>query len=155
VAVQLVALIRLATIIRAAPERVFDLMRDVDVHQESSSATGERAVAGVTSGLIGMGESVTWRARHLGVWQELTVVVTEFDRPWLFTDEMVRGAFKRMRHVHRFEATPEGTRMTDELDFEAPLGPLGRLAEVLFLTRYMRRFLEARAAFLKARAEVE
>lgn len=149
------ALIRLATIIRAAPERVFDLMRDVDVHQESSSATGERAVAGVTSGLIGMGESVTWRARHLGVWQELTVVVTEFDRPWLFTDEMVRGAFKRMRHVHRFEATPEGTRMTDELDFEAPLGPLGRLAEVLFLTRYMRRFLEARAAFIKARAEVE
>lgn len=45
--------------------------------------------------------------------------------------------------------------MTDELDFEAPLGPLGRLAEVLFLTRYMRRFLEARAAFIKARAEVE
>lgn len=149
------ARIRLTTIIHAAPERVFDLMRDVNVHQEGSSATGERAVAGVTSGLIGMGESVTWRARHFGVWQELTVAVTEFDRPWLFADEMVRGAFKRMRHVHRFEATSEGTRMTDEFDFEAPLGLLGRLAEVLFLTRYMRRFLEARAAFIKAKAEVE
>jgi ligand-binding SRPBCC domain-containing protein len=150
-----VARILLTTIIHAPPEQVFDLMRDVDLHQEGSSSTGERAIAGVTSGLIGMGESVTWRARHFGVWQELTVVVTEFDRPWLFADEMVRGAFKRMRHVHRFEAIPEGTRMTDELEFDAPLGLLGRLAERLILTRYMRRFLEDRTAFLKAQAEAD
>lgn len=149
------ALIRLTTIINAPHERVFDLVRDVGIHQEGASETGEKAVAGVTSGLIGLGESVTWRARHFGVWQELTVIVTEFDRPRLFVDEMVRGAFRRMRHVHRFDAIDEGTRMTDEFEFVAPLGVFGRLAEVVFLERYLRRFLQARATFIKATAEAD
>ena len=69
-------LIVLETRIRAPRERVFDLARSIDAHQSSTSGTSERAVAGVTSGLIGLGEEVTWRARHLGVTQHLTVRAT-------------------------------------------------------------------------------
>jgi ligand-binding SRPBCC domain-containing protein len=143
------------TITIAAPiEVVFDLARSVEAHQASTAWSGERAVAGKTSGLLGPGEAVTWRARHLGVVQELTGVITEFDPPRHFQDRMLRGPFKSLRHDHYFEPTADGgCLMRDVLEFEAPLGPLGRLAEALFLEAYMRRFLERRAMALKKLAE--
>src|SRR5262249_42879565 len=145
--------IRVATDIGAPPRRGFDLARSVDAHVESAAGTRERAVAGVTTGLLGPGDEVTWRARHLGVSQELASRITVFDRPHRFQDSMVRGAFAHLVHDHLFIATANGTKMVDVLDYAAPGGPLGRLAEKLFLTAYLARFLRQRAQMLKRLAE--
>lgn len=148
-------ILRFSTAINAPAERVFDLARSIDAHIASTEGTSERAVAGVTSGLIGEGETVTWEANHLGLKQHLTVRITRLQRPNFFEDEMVSGAFKRMHHRHEFIPTKTGTEMIDVFDFAAPLGPLGRLAEQLFLRAYMDRLLRARAAILKRLAELE
>ena len=146
-------IIELVTPIRAPIERCFDLSRSVEVHLASTGETGERAVAGVVRGLLGPGDEVTWRARHFGVWQLLTSRITEFERPHRFRDSMVRGAFARFDHDHFFEADAGGTIMRDRFDFTSPLGPLGRLADALVLTRYMRRFLVERNRVLREIAE--
>jgi ligand-binding SRPBCC domain-containing protein len=146
-------LIELETRIAAPQDRVFDLARSIDAHLASAHGTNERAIAGRTSGLIEQGETVTWEARHLGMTQQLTVRITAMNRPHSFEDEMVRGAFASMRHIHRFLPHGTGTIMRDEFQFAAPLGILGRTAEHAFLTRYMRTFLEKRALALKALAE--
>ncbi len=150
--------LELEVIVHAPIERVFDLARDIDAHVASAVGTEERAVAGKTSGLLGLGDEVTWEARHFGVLQRLTSRITVFDRPHHFRDSMVRGAFRRFDHDHFFEETTtrEGaaTRCRDVFDFAAPLGPLGALAERLFLERYMRRFLETRLRVLKELAEL-
>jgi ligand-binding SRPBCC domain-containing protein len=145
--------IELATAIAAPIERVFDLARSIDLHTNSTSSTGERAVAGVTSGLIGPGQEVTWRARHFGVWQSLTVRVTAFERPTHFADAMLRGTFRRMEHHHHFEPSSGGTTMRDVFTYESPLGILGRIADFVFLERYMRSFLIERNRVIKATAE--
>jgi ligand-binding SRPBCC domain-containing protein len=145
--------IELATPIAAPVERVFDLARSIDLHTSSTSGTGERAVAGVTSGLIGMGQEVTWRARHFGIWQSLTVRVTAFERPTHFADAMVRGAFRSMEHHHHFEEADGRTLIRDVFRFRSPLGILGRAADAVFLTRYMKAFLVERNRVLKATAE--
>jgi ligand-binding SRPBCC domain-containing protein len=145
--------IELSTSIEAPVDRVFDLARSIDLHTNSTSSTGERAIAGVTSGLIGQGQEVTWRAKHFGVWQSLTVRITDFERPGHFADSMLRGAFRRMEHHHYFEPSGSGTRMRDVFTFESPLGFLGRIADFLFLTRYMRSFLIERNRVIKAAAE--
>ena len=146
-------LIKLEIWIDAPIKRVFDLARSIDAHMLSTDGTEERAIAGRTSGLIELGESVTWEARHFGIKQQLTVKIVAFDRPHLFGDEMVSGAFSSMNHTHRFTETNGGTLMSDEFFFSAPLGILGRMAEILFLTRYMRNFLEKRSLCLKQLAE--
>ena len=110
-------------------------------------------MGGKTSGLLDLGDEVTWEARHFGVKQRLTSRITAFDRPRHFRDSMVKGAFRRFDHDHYFEQAPGGTRCRDVFDFDAPLGPLGWLAEHLFLERYMRRFLETRCRLLKDLAE--
>ncbi|MEM9479861.1 MAG: SRPBCC family protein [Verrucomicrobiota bacterium] len=147
------SVITLETEIHAPAERVFDLARSIDAHTASTSKTGERAVAGRTSGLIELGETVTWEATHFGVKQRLSVEITELDRPKRFRDRMINGAFAHMDHVHLFEPTSSGTRMKDEFQFSAPLGIFGRIAEKLFLTGYMRNFLCERNAILKRMAE--
>ena len=147
------AVIEIETAIDAPKERVFDLARSIDAHQDSTESTGERAVAGVTSGLLGPEEEVTWEARHLGVKQRLRVKMTRFDRPHYFQDIMLQGAFSRMQHDHRFAERDGKTVMSDRFEFESPLGFLGRLVDRVFLTSYMRRFIVRRNAVLKQAAE--
>jgi ligand-binding SRPBCC domain-containing protein len=147
--------VRLRTSIAAPPERVFDLARSIDAHQQSAEETHERAIAGVTHGLIGMGDEVTWEARHFGIKQKLTVRITGFERPFRFQDVMVSGAFKSMRHDHEFIAQPPGTLMVDHFEFESPLGILGRAVDRVFLEGYMRHFLVRRNQVLKTLAESE
>ncbi len=132
---------------------MFDLARCIDAHQDSTEGTHERAVAGVTSGLIGLNDEVTWEARHLGVTQRLTVRVTAFDRPSHFQDIMIKGAFKRMKHDHNFLEHLSGTLMIDRFEFQSPFGILGSIVDRIFLAGYLRRFLVRRNSVLKKLAE--
>lgn len=145
--------IAIKTTIAAPPEVVFDLARDMDFHVQSLAHTGERAVGGVMAGLIALGESVTFEARHLGVTQRLTTRITAFDRPCHFRDEMTRGAFARFIHDHHFDAKGAGTTIRDVIDFASPLGPVGWVFDQVYLGRYMRRLLTHRAEAIKAEAE--
>ena len=143
----------LRTAIDAPPGRVFDLARSIDLHTVSMGAHHETAVDGVTTGLIGMGESVTWQARHFFVTFRVTSKITAFDRPRHFRDEMTSGPFTRFAHDHYFEPSDDGTVMRDVFDYKSPLGIFGALADALFLQRHMVRLLEERNVVAKRVAE--
>lgn len=142
------------TFIEASREKVFDLARDVDAHLRTSQATGERAVApGKTTGLLDLGDLVTFEGVHLGVRQRLTARVVSMERPVRFADEQVRGVFRRLRHVHEFEDRAGATLMRDTLEWTSPLGFLGVLADLLFVERHLRSFIFAKQQALKRLAE--
>ncbi len=147
-------LIQLETKIAAPPERCFLLSLNVDLHVESTSPTSEIAIAGVTHGIMGPGETVTWRGRHFGFLLTHESVISAYEPPHHFQDIMLRGMFKSFVHDHYYYATPEGnTLMRDELRFAAPLGPLGWIAETLVLRRYLTRFLHQRNEAIRKIAE--
>lgn len=146
--------LELSTTVAASVERCFDLSCDIDVHAGSMAASRERAVAGVTSGLIGFGEEVTWEARHFGLRWRVTSRITEFDRPRRFIDEMQRGPFTSFRHEHRFDHYGDTTTMVDVVEYSLPFGPLGVVAEKVIVGRYLRHLLETRNRYVKQMAEV-
>ncbi|WP_422124522.1 SRPBCC family protein [Planococcus sp. X10-3] len=139
--------------IDAPIEVCFDLARNVDVHTETTAKTKERAIAGVTSGLMEKGDSVTWEATHLGVKQKLTAQIIAMEKPDSFTDVMVKGAFHSFVHTHEFIGKGSGTIMKDRFVYRSPLGFLGKIADRLFLEKYMNRFIAERAMELKRIAE--
>jgi ligand-binding SRPBCC domain-containing protein len=145
--------IRLETAIAAAPERCFDLSLSVDLHRHSVAHTHERPIAGVTSGVMHLGDTVTWEAVHFGIKQHLTTKITAYERPEYFIDEMIQGIFQEMKHHHAFVPHAAGTLMIDTFTFRAPLGMLGRVTEALVLTRYLRGLLLTRNRYLKQVAE--
>jgi ligand-binding SRPBCC domain-containing protein len=148
-------IIQITTHIKANRKLVFDLSRSLDLHKISTQKSNETAIAGRTSGLIELHESVTWRAKHFGVYQTLSSRITEFNSPEFFTDEMVSGAFKSFKHQHIFEKNGEETLMKDIFDFTSPLGFLGRLADKLVLKKYMTNLLEERNKVIKDYAETD
>lgn len=111
----------LETIIHAPIERVFDLARSIEAHMDSTLGTQEKAIAGVTSGLINENETVSWGAKHFGVKHHLTAKITKMNRPHFFEDQMLKGIFAHMRHEHHFTEKEECVLMKDVFDFKASL----------------------------------
>ncbi|WP_370513196.1 cell division protein [Fulvivirga sp. M361] len=148
-----VPVIVLHTEIHAPIDRCFDLSRSIDLHKISTEHTNEEAIDGVTSGLISLNESVTWKAKHFGVYQTLTTQITEFDNPKFFVDEMTKGAFNGFRHEHHFKTVENGTLMTDRFDYQSPLGVLGKLVDMIVLKQYMTDLLIKRNLTIKEFAE--
>ena len=145
--------IELHTSIDAPRERVFDLCRSIDAHVATAEGTDERPVGGVTSGLLELGEEVTWSARHLGRRWRLTSRMTALDRPNHFRDSMVDGVFARFDHDHWFDERGGQTLVRDVFDFTSPYGVLGAIADALVVKRHMRRFLDLRMRAIKQLAE--
>jgi ligand-binding SRPBCC domain-containing protein len=146
-------IIKLETVISAPIERVFDLARCIDLHEATMTKHNEKAVAGVTKGLINKDETVIWEATHFGVKQQLTSKITVYERPVHFRDSMVTGAFARFDHDHFFEQAEWGTRMKDAFDYDAPLWIFGKIADRLFLENYMKKILAERNRLIKQIAE--
>ena len=146
--------IEIKTVLNSDIETCFNLARNIDFHQESFEKFNERAIGGKTSGLIELNEWVTWEAKHIGFVQHLTAKITEFEAPNYFVDEMVFGALKSFRHEHKFRESENNTTvMTELFYFESPFGVFGKLANVLFLKRYIKSLLKTRNEFLKEKAE--
>lgn len=145
--------IRLVTVIKAPTERCFDVSRDVDVHLGSMQSSNERVIGGVTSGMLGPGEEVTWRARHFGITWRMTSKITNYERPYRFVDETQRGPFASFRHEHRFKQQGKTTIVFDVVDYRLPLGPFGALANAVFVGSYLHRLIGERNQYVKATAE--
>lgn len=146
-------IIHLTTHINAPINKCFELSISVDVHQQSTGNTREKAIAGVTSGMMELNDTVTWEAIHFGVKQKLTSKITKYQYPFYFVDEMVNGVFKKIYHQHVFTESGNTTTMTDIFEYAAPLGVFGKLAEKLFLNRYLKNFLIERNNYIKLLAE--
>lgn len=147
--------IHLTTFIKAPAERVFDLSRSINLHKISTTHTREEAVAGVTTGLINLGETVTWQAKHLFKVRRFTSKITLMERPLSFTDEMVQGDFKSFKHEHHFKAVNNGTLMIDLVEFESPYGTAGKWINKLFLKNYLQNLLLKRNTVIKEYAETQ
>ena len=145
--------IKLSIEIHSNIETCFDLARSIDFHQISTSRTNEKAISGRTSGLINLGEHVTWRATHFGIRQKLTSKITAYKRPFHFRDEQVSGIFKFIVHDHYFEQGGGKVIMKDVFNFQSSFGFLGQAFDKLVLSKYLTKFLVERNDLIKEYAE--
>jgi ligand-binding SRPBCC domain-containing protein len=147
--------IHITTFVAAPADRVFDLSRSIELHKKSMAHANEQVVSGTTSGLIELHETVTWKAKHLFKIRFLKSKITEMKKPFSFTDEMVNGDFKSLKHEHHFKQIDNGTLLIDILYFESPYGSIGKISNKIFFTGYLKKLLERRNQVIKQYAESE
>jgi hypothetical protein len=140
----------------APMERCFKLATSIDL--VAAAGTGEKAVGGVTSGLIGSDGFVQWQGRQFGRTGIHTSHIdsTRIDgwRPSsYFREVMVQGTFARFEHERHFALMDDGTRMRDEIRFSIP-GLLSGLSEKL-VRHHLIAILRQRNALIKQVAESE
>jgi ligand-binding SRPBCC domain-containing protein len=145
--------IHLTTKIKAPKQIVFNASRNIDIHQQSASPSKEKAIAGITSGLINLNETVTWRGKHFGFYLTHKSRITVMNFYDYFVDEMEKGKFKSFKHEHFFEEENGITIMKDKLQYETPFGIFGELFDILFLEKHLTNFLLERNKVLKEVSE--
>lgn len=142
----------LETVIHAPVETCFELSLDVNFHERSAASTQERAIAGVTRGILKLNDEVTWEARHFGFRQQLSIKISEYNKPYFFKDIQINGIFKKFEHSHYYTHNDRGTLMRDEMIFECPMGLFGKIADPI-VEWHLRKFLLERNKQLKQEAE--
>lgn len=147
--------IYLETVINADIKICFDLSRSIDLHQISTVKTKEKAIAGITTGLVNTGDFVTWEAIHFGIKQQLTSKISEVEPYVHFRDEQLKGAFKYFIHDHYFRTENNKVVMVDNFEFSSPFGIIGKLFDKFILTNYMKSFLLERNQVIKEFAETD
>lgn len=143
----------LKTRIKAPSKIVFDISRNIDVHQLSVSQTKEKAIAGKTTGLIGHNETVTWRGKHFGFYLQHQSKITEMDAPHHFTDEMIKGHFTFFKHEHVFEIQDDATLMIDTIHYTVPYRIIGKLFDFLILKKHLYHLIQDRNKLIKFLSE--
>lgn len=145
--------ITLITKINAPINKVFDLARNIDIHQQSTAKSKETAIDGVVTGLINKGETVTWRGKHFGIYLTHKSSIPEMEFPCYFIDEMVKGRFKKFKHTHTFTENNGKTIMNDTIEYETPFGLAGKVFNRIILKDYLTNFIAERNYFIKHTAE--
>ncbi len=92
------------------------------------------------------GALIDYRLRLLGVTMYWQTRIETFEPNRRFTDTQLRGPYRRWHHLHEFTPVEGGTLMTDCVDYELLLGPLGGLAHLLFVRRSLRQIFDYRRA---------
>ena len=145
--------IQLSTAINAPIEIIFDLSRNIDVHQQSTAKSNETAIDGITSGLINLNETVTWRGKHFGVYLTHKSIISAMVIPTYFVDEMLEGKFRSFKHQHTFIQKKRFVIMEDKIQYETPYGIFGKLFDHFLLKKHLTTFILDRNLFIKALAE--
>jgi ligand-binding SRPBCC domain-containing protein len=144
--------LRRSILVQSPIERCFLLSTSLAIVQKELRM---KPVAGRTSGLATAGDTIRWEGWQLGFWNfHVSRIPPEtFDPPRFFEDRMIAGRFRSFAHSHRFEQTPEGVLLHDELRFTMPFGLAGWIVGRLIMVPHIRGLLRRRFHLLKRIAE--
>lgn len=79
------------------------------------------------------GEEIDYEFRWMGLPMRWRTLISHYQPPVGFVDQMLRGPYTLWHHRHSFEERPEGTLVIDQVHYILPFGPLGRLAHALMV----------------------
>ncbi|MBO6574360.1 MAG: TIGR01777 family oxidoreductase [Rhodothermales bacterium] len=80
-----------------------------------------------------------------------TTRIDQWEENAVFVDSQEQGPYACWWHEHRFEADGNETVMTDRVLYAPPLGPLGRIANHVYVADELRRVFGYRSAVIRRR----
>ena len=132
------------SVMRASPERVFAFHEQPDV-LNLLLPPWESARVIQTAKISEVGTNAIIETRILGPIKTRWVAQhTVYDPPHVFEDVQMKGPFRSWRHRHIVEAHAEGAILRDEIDYEPPLGFLGRALAPLLVERRLQKLFDYR-----------
>ncbi|MEN3026774.1 MAG: SRPBCC family protein [Chlorobiota bacterium] len=96
------------------------------------------------------GALIDYTIRLLGLPVRWTTYIAVYDPPHCFVDVQLRGPYSFWYHTHRFIPENGGTRLTDEVLYVLPFGPLGRLLHAIWIARSLDSIFSYRRERIRA-----
>lgn len=141
------------TRIAAPPERVFAFHERSDALERLTPPFADARVIQKTPGLQ-VGARVVLEMRIGPLKQRWIAEHTAYEEGRMFQDKQVSGPFAKWLHTHRMEPDGEGgSWLIDHVDYELPLGALGRLFGGAFVRMRLSQMFEFRHRVTKEACE--
>ena len=100
---------------------------------------------------LAAGARIDYELKIYGIPLKWATLIESWDPPNQFVDVQLRGPYRVWRHTHRFMADGAGTRIVDDVDYQLPFGPVGRLVEALWTRREVAGIFAYRAEVIARR----
>jgi ligand-binding SRPBCC domain-containing protein len=142
--------LRQSTPVAAPPEQVFALYGRPANLGALSPASSDMRFENLPDA-VDVGTEMAFTVKVGPTRRRWVSVIESWAPPVSFVDVQTRGPFAAWWHEHRVVRDGTGSRVEDTVYFKAPLGPLGRLAEALFVRRKLREMFELRAHAMRLR----
>jgi hypothetical protein len=107
---------------------VFDFFSQAENLQKLTPPWLHFRIISVNPTPIGKGTLIKYSLRWRIFPIRWTTEIIEWEPPYRFVDLQLKGPYKQWRHEHRFAPEGNGTRISDEVQYALPFGPLGKIA---------------------------
>jgi ligand-binding SRPBCC domain-containing protein len=94
---------------------------------------------------VRLGTRIRYRLGLCGIPLRWESRIAEYEPNRLFADQQVVGPYRRWHHRHVFRAVPGGVAIEDSVEYDLPLGVLGRMAHAIAVRRQLRTIFDYRA----------
>jgi ligand-binding SRPBCC domain-containing protein len=126
------------------PERCFELFAEARNLEAMTPPWLRFRVVSPGAVEMGPGALIEYRlVLHLVPIRWLTRIEV-WEPPRRFVDVQLRGPFAEWEHTHEFQPLNGSTLVRDRIRYRQRLGPLGALAELLFVRRDLERIFDYR-----------
>lgn len=90
------------------------------------------------------GMEIEYQIRWMGLPMHWKSLISEYEPPFLFVDEQLKGPYSVWKHTHTFKPTTAGTRVDDRVEYALPLGILGSIAHAVMVKRQLKAIFDFR-----------
>jgi ligand-binding SRPBCC domain-containing protein len=97
------------------------------------------------------GARIDYQLTLHGIRLKWATLIESWEPPHQFVDVQLRGPYRMWRHTHRFLSEGAGTRIVDDVEYELPFGPVGRLVDALWTRREVARIFGYRSEVIAQR----
>jgi ligand-binding SRPBCC domain-containing protein len=136
-------------VVNSPIDRVWDFYTDikhleiitpVEIELKITSATSQKLIQG----------SEFWLEGKLIIFKRRWHSIIRSIKPYQYLDEMLTGPLKKWRHLHKFDdicinEDQKQTEIIDEVDFEIPYSPVGKLLDG-YVYKQLEKFFDYRKA---------
>lgn len=145
--------LHITTVINAPIQRVFDLSRCVSLHKRQFETHKIMPVHGKTSGVMDLHDHIAWKGKVGKKTRHLFQIITKYESPDFYRDEIRKGFFEFFHHDHYFKDIDNGTIMIDQIEYQLPPGIINNLFNKTCTERNVSRLLKERIKMIKEFAE--
>ena len=104
---------------------------------------------------MGKGSLIDYTIRLFGIPIHWRTLISDYEPPFRFVDQQIKGPYTFWHHTHMFQAVEGGVEIIDQVKYSLPLGWLGTLAHAIWVRKDLEQIFEYRKTVIQNYFEIK
>lgn len=100
------------------------------------------------------GSLIDYTIRLFGIPIHWRSIISDYEPPFRFVDQQIKGPYTFWHHTHTFQAVEGGVEIIDKVKYSLPMGWLGTLAHSIWVRKDLEKIFEHRKTVIQNYFEI-